>query len=59
MSVASLSEELTDLFCRAGFEAVEVKYCTVYNKAPKKDVLMKRVWIHGEFRKPHKVEATN
>lgn len=45
-------DEVAALFAAAGLEPVETEYVTVelYNR--KKDFPMKRVFVHGVFRKP-------
>ena len=40
------------LFESVGFDTLELRYCTVYNRNRKTGQEMKRVFVHGVFRKP-------
>ncbi|CAI5468194.1 unnamed protein product [Closterium sp. Yama58-4] len=44
-------EEVRVLMGAAGFECEEVEYCCVRNENRRKGREMKRVWVHGVFRK--------
>ncbi|KAL7550453.1 hypothetical protein ACHAWF_016141 [Thalassiosira exigua] len=46
------TEGVRDLFERAGFVVVEVRYCTVYNRNRKTGQKLKRVFVHGVFERP-------
>ena len=41
------------LFESVGFDTLELRYCTVYNRNRRTGQEMKRVFVHGVFRKPH------
>lgn len=43
--------DLKSIFEAAGFETEEAKYCTVALRNKKKDLAMKRVFVHGVFRR--------
>ena len=45
-------ESAKDLFESAGFATVELRYCTVYNHNRKTMQKLKRVFVHGVFKKP-------
>ena len=54
-----LVDEIRDAFANAGFEEVTdrddaepVRYCCVHNENRKKGIKMRRVFVHGVFRKP-------
>ena len=40
------------LFGLAGFETIECRYCTVFNNNRKTGQQLKRVFVHGVFKKP-------
>lgn len=46
-------EAARSLFESVGFDTLELRYCTVYNRNRKTGQEMKRVFVHGVFRKPH------
>ena len=50
-------EELAAMAVRVGFEVVECEYVCVHNKNRKTGQLLKRVFVHGVFRRP--VEEKN
>jgi len=41
------------LFESVGFDTLELRYCTVYNRNRRTGQELKRVFVHGVFRKPH------
>ncbi len=45
-------ESVRDIFESAGFETIELRYCTVFNHNRKTGQKMKRVFVHGVFEKP-------
>ena len=45
-------ETARELFEAAGFTAVELRYCTVFNNNRKTGQKLKRVFVHGVFEKP-------
>ncbi len=45
------------LFESVGFETLELRYCTVYNRNRKTGQEMKRVFVHGVFLKPQSPKA--
>jgi len=46
------TETTKHLFESAGFETVECRYCTVFNNNRKTGQQLKRVFVHGIFKKP-------
>ncbi|KAI4364555.1 hypothetical protein MLD38_020629 [Melastoma candidum] len=40
-----------DLFLQAGFTELELEYCCVKSINRRKEKIMRRVWVHGKFRK--------
>lgn len=42
-----------DLFCSTGFTELELEYCCVQSVNRRNGKIMRRVWIHGKFQKPH------
>ncbi|KAL3761558.1 hypothetical protein ACHAW5_010727 [Stephanodiscus triporus] len=46
-------EAARSLFESVGFDTLELRYCTVYNRNRKTGQEMKRVFVHGVFQKPH------
>lgn len=45
-------EVLRDLFTKEGFLEEEISFCCVELKNHRKDLPMKRVWVHAKFSKP-------
>lgn len=45
-------QDLSAKAAQVGFTTEECEYVTVFNKNRKKEMLLKRVFIHGVFRKP-------
>lgn len=45
-------ETTKQLFELAGFETIECRYCTVFNNNRKTGQQLKRVFVHGVFKKP-------
>jgi hypothetical protein len=45
--------DLIGLFVDAGYQQEEAKYCTVSLRNKKKDLAMRRVFVHGVFRAGH------
>jgi hypothetical protein len=45
-------DAVRSLFESVGFETLELRYCTVYNRNRKTGQEMKRVFVHGVFLKP-------
>ena len=45
-------ESVREIFESAGFETIELRYCTVFNHNRKTGQKMKRVFVHGVFEKP-------
>ena len=46
------TETTKQLFELAGFETIECRYCTVFNNNRKTGQQLKRVFVHGVFKKP-------
>lgn len=46
------TEALAERACAAGFEVDECRYITVINRNKKRKLELRRVFIHGVFRKP-------
>ena len=46
------TESTKQLFELAGFETIECRYCTVFNNNRKTGQQLKRVFVHGVFKKP-------
>ncbi|CAN4126325.1 unnamed protein product [Withania somnifera] len=46
-------DNVRDLFCGTGFTELELEYCCVQSVNRRNGKIMRRVWIHGKFQKPH------
>ncbi|KAH0716166.1 hypothetical protein KY285_007242 [Solanum tuberosum] len=46
-------DSVRDLFCGSGFTELELEYCCVQSVNRRNGKIMRRVWIHGKFQKPH------
>lgn len=46
-------DSVRDLFCGTGFTELELEYCCVQSVNRRNGKIMRRVWIHGKFQKPH------
>ncbi|KAJ8526319.1 hypothetical protein K7X08_028796 [Anisodus acutangulus] len=46
-------DSVRDLFCGTGFTELELEYCCVHSVNRRNGKIMRRVWIHGKFQKPH------
>lgn len=44
-------EQLTDLMKESGMEKISSEYCTVESKNVKRELVMRRVFINGKYRK--------
>lgn len=45
-------DTVKDLFAGAGFMEVEIEYCCVKSVNRRNGKIMRRVWVHGKFKKP-------